>query len=615
MSLSNFIPDDIIIAISGTILHSLWQGVLISILLAVALLFVNKQSAKLRSALACVAMILFLVSSISTFTHLYNNSANETEKISALATETTVSENLSHTENDLISYSRVSAVSLYKSASQFVNNFYTEKFNYIFTFWVFGMLFLAFRMLGGFYYTQRIKHRRTIPIAVHWQQRVIRIAESLGVSKTIKLFESPFIKQPVVIGYFKPFILMPIGMITGLPQDQLEAIIAHEIAHIKRADYLLNLFQSVMEGLFFFNPAIWWFSSIIRKEREFSCDDLAIKHCGSRGALSHALLSIEELRGKSPAFSMGLIGNEKSLLGRIRRMNDDKNRNIDNQRKLFAAIMLITLFTTVILFSGASLGVEDGNADLIQPNVHLASFGSASEVPENAELVLEQSNSSSEKESNTMIEEHDSTDAHKQNGHAKAEYDIQVDLSALEDLHIEFDHQQLEESMAHLKEQLGHLKDIKFDFDFDGLQHSWPMDPADSAEFHKDMKMMKEELASLKDLKIDIKFDKEEFKESMREFKEEMKKHKKEMTNLGVEMKDLKKEMKILGAFITDVKKELVSDGHIDSVDDEVNLLLNREKMVVNDITVSELQHEKYLKLYKKHYGKELENEVNIHKH
>ena len=180
---------------------------------------------------------------------------------------------------------------------------------------------------------------------------------------------------------------------------------------------------------------------------------------------------------------------------------------------------------------------------------------------------------------------------------------------------MKFDNEAFEENMAQLGEQLSKLKEMKFNFDFnfDELHHNWPMDHADSAEFHEEMEKVKEELASLKDLKIDVEWDKEEFKESMREFKKEMKKHKKEMANLGVEMKELKKEMKILGAFLGEVKKELVVDGHMDNVNDEVEFMLSKDKMEVNGYTVSEWLHKKYLNIYKKHYGKELENEVSIH--
>ena len=298
-------------------------------------------------------------------------------------------------------------------------------------------------------------------------------------------------------------------------------------------------------------------------------------------------------------------------------MNDGKNRNVDNQRRLFALIVLISIFTTAVLFSGAAK-LENLNLSETQLNVVHASFGGTSEVPDNDELTYQQQNSSAEKpasenkEPNVETEKHDSTKTHQ---HEESEHEIHVDLSALEDLHFEFDNEAFEENMAQLGEQLSKLKEMKFNFDFnfDELHHNWPMDHADSAEFHEEMEKVKEELASLKDLKIDIEWDKEEFKESMREFKKEMKKHKKEMANLGVEMKELKKEMKILGAFLGEVKKELVVDGHIDNENDEVEFILSKDKMEVNDYTVSEWLHKKYLNIYKKHYGKELENEVSMH--
>jgi len=618
MSLNNFIPDDLIMAISGAILHSLWQGALISILLAFALLFVNKGSAKLRSALAYATMIAILGSSIITFSYLYDIDGNKLELRSGPVKKATSNYIIPPAEMNLVSYGKERAVSLYRTTSQFIGKFYSANFNIVFAFWLVGMLFLTIRMMGGYFYTQRIKQKHTAPVADRWNKTVKRIADNIGVNKAINLFESPLIKQPVVIGYFKPVILMPIGMITGLPQDQIEAIFAHEIAHIKRSDYLINLFQSAIEILYFFNPAIWWISSVVRKEREYSCDDLAVAVSENNISLANALLSMEEKDSGAPIFSVGLGVKKKSLFRRIRRMNEDKNRNIDYQRKLFTLIVLISLFTTVILFSRSSVSIEDVVSSEIQPNIAYASITAANE-----ELTPERTNSTSEqfssekKKSVTETDSQDSIKTHKHKESAKVEHDIHVDLSALEDFHVEFNHEEFEESMAKLGEELSKLKDIKFNFDFnfEELVQNWPMNHADSIEFHAEMEKVKEELASLKDLKIEIDWDKEEFKESMREFKEEMKKHKKEMASLGVEMKELKKEMKILGAFLGEVKEELVSDGHIDSINDEVEVILNKEKMEINGYTVSKWLHEKYLKIYEKHYGKKLEDEVNIHKH
>ncbi|MEN8194399.1 MAG: M56 family metallopeptidase [Bacteroidota bacterium] len=618
MSLNNFISNDLIIALSGMILHSLWQGALISLLLVVALLFVNKRSAKLRSALAYFAIVGIFVSSTITFSYLYKNNSSESEKVSVSVSEVTLNYAVPSVETSLISYGKENVTKIYNSVSQHMNKFHSANFNFIFAFWMIGMVFLAIRMMGGYFYTQRIKRKHTVPMGSRWSKLAKRIANELGVNKTISLFESPLIKQPVVIGYFKPVILMPIGMITGLPHDQIEAIIAHEIAHIKRSDYLLNLFQSAVEILFFFNPAMWWFSSIVRKEREYSCDDLAVAVSGENTTLANALLSIEEKDWGAQILGVGLGGNKKSLFRRIRRMNEEKNRNIDYQRRLFTLIVLISLFTSAILFSRSSVNMEDVVSDEIQYNENHSTIKVVDD-----ELTSERINSTSVQpavEEATLepeIENHDSTKTQEHKEHEKIEHDIHVDLSVLEDLHFEFDEEEFEANMDQLRKDLAKLKDIEFNFDFnfDELEHTWPSELEDSLEFYLEMEKVKEELASLKDLKIDIEWDKEEFKESMREFKEEMKKHKKEMANFSIEMKELKKEMKILGAFLGEVKEELVSDGYIDSIDDEVDLELSREKMKVNDETVSKELHEKYLKLYEKHYGKELEDEVNIHKH
>src|ERR1017187_9214042 len=124
--------------------------------------------------------------------------------------------------------------------------------------------------------TSQLGRRGVCAAGALWQGRGERLAARMRVSRPVTLLESCLAEVPVVMGYLRPVILMPVGLMTGLPAEQIEAILLHELAHIRRHDYLVNLLQIVVEGLVFYHPAVWWISSVMRAERENCCDDLVV---------------------------------------------------------------------------------------------------------------------------------------------------------------------------------------------------------------------------------------------------------------------------------------------------------------------------------------------------
>ena len=136
--------------------------------------------------------------------------------------------------------------------------------------------------------------------------------------RATQILQSTLVQVPVVAGYFRPVILVPMSVISGLPASQLEAILAHELAHIRRHDYLVNLLQTLLETVFFYHPAVWWLSRQIRNERENCCDDLAVGVVGSGVDYGRALLAVAELHRPSTALVLGV--RDGSLLARVRRI-------------------------------------------------------------------------------------------------------------------------------------------------------------------------------------------------------------------------------------------------------------------------------------------------------
>jgi GWxTD domain-containing protein len=191
-------------------------------------------------------------------------------------------------------------------------------------FWAAGVLFFQLRSLGGWIAARRLRFAGVCHAPGEWQQRLDGLAARLRVSKPAALLESCLADVPVVIGYARPVILMPLGLLAGLPAAQVEAILIHELAHIRRQDYLVNLMQTFVEGLLFYHPAVWWISGVIRAERENCCDDLAVAATGDARQYAAALAALEQNRWAAHEPALAATGG--SLVRRIRRLLQQPER-------------------------------------------------------------------------------------------------------------------------------------------------------------------------------------------------------------------------------------------------------------------------------------------------
>src|SRR5262249_37877326 len=140
--------------------------------------------------------------------------------------------------------------------------------------WLVGVVIFNLRHLVNWLATHRMRSRGICAAPDIWQDRLHRAAERLRVSKSVTLLESCLVQVPIVLGLLRPVILFPVGLLAGLPAGQIELILMHELAHIRRWDYAMNMIQTFIEGLMFYNPAVWWISHVIRTEREHCCDDI-----------------------------------------------------------------------------------------------------------------------------------------------------------------------------------------------------------------------------------------------------------------------------------------------------------------------------------------------------
>jgi len=184
--------------------------------------------------------------------------------------------------------------------------------------WLLGVTALSLRFAGGWLQVQRLRYHSTSPATAAVSDAVRRLSARLGLRRRVSVLRSPRVAGPLTLGWLRPAILLPASTLSGLDPRQLELVLAHELAHVRRHDYLVNLLQSVAEILLFFHPAAWWLSRRIREEREMCCDDVAVATCGDPVSLARALATLEQHRATRVGLVAAATGG--SLLVRVRRL-------------------------------------------------------------------------------------------------------------------------------------------------------------------------------------------------------------------------------------------------------------------------------------------------------
>jgi bla regulator protein BlaR1 len=217
-----------------------------------------------------------------------------------------------------------------------------------------GITIMSIKLVVDVQQLQQIRKKQVIPIDVLWEKYLQQLTEKLHIPRKVKLMVSQSLQVPVMIGFFKPLILLPMAMVNNMSEDQLEAILLHELAHIKRNDYLLNIFQSIAETILFFNPFIWWISKNIRLEREHCCDDLVISSSVQPLHYAHALVALEEYRLNSNPLAMAAADNKQHLFYRIKRIMEMKTKNLNYSQKILAILIIATGFLSIAWLNPAN---------------------------------------------------------------------------------------------------------------------------------------------------------------------------------------------------------------------------------------------------------------------
>jgi beta-lactamase regulating signal transducer with metallopeptidase domain/type II secretory pathway component GspD/PulD (secretin) len=244
---------------------------------------------------------------------------------------------------------------------------------YIVAAWLLGVLTLSVWHLGGWAHLQRLKRRIVKEADAALIETLGALAAKLKVTRPVQLAESALVQIPAVVGWLRPVILLPAAAVTGLTTQQLEALLAHELAHIRRYDYLVNMLQTIVEILGFYHPAVWWISHKIRVERENCCDDLAVNVCGDKMRYARALAEMERIRSSQPEFA--LAANGGNLFTRICRLigkGSAPKPRFNWAAALIAALLILALAipTTLAISRRRSTGTDDNTAAARAPDAN-----------------------------------------------------------------------------------------------------------------------------------------------------------------------------------------------------------------------------------------------------
>ncbi len=318
-------------SLSLTLVHFLWQGLLVAFILKSLLFIIDKNKSKLRYTLSTLAMLSNALLAVLTFTMVYpDTNAGINSYLSPIPLTSLVNELTQ--QNALLTY------------QELLPSILAYSLPYISVLWLVTIVILSSKLLIEIRNVNNLPMHSSISPSLALSVRFDELAKQIKLTKTPKLLISLKAEVPMAIGWLKPVVLLPASMVTGLNSAQLEMLILHELAHIRRHDYLVNFLQTLIELLFFFHPGVHWIGKQMRNEREYCSDDIAVQHCGDAIAYAHTLTDTASLCAKNhfhtiPTMAMAASGGD--LKERVLRLVDHHCAPTNNTSKWLAAVSLL----------------------------------------------------------------------------------------------------------------------------------------------------------------------------------------------------------------------------------------------------------------------------------
>ncbi len=328
VELSDLFGMDVLHAWSWSLLHSLWQAGLVSLVLAALLMLTKNSQAALRYQLSVIGMLSCFVLNAATFFSYFQKSV--------------LTLSFSH-QGRVATYIPVAHENhLLAQLSVFVNQHLSQ----IVFIWSLGFVLLGTKSFWHWWGDQRLLRRDTQALPSAWEIQCQALARNMHLQKTVRFRLSDKITVPCVIAFFKPVVLLPASLLLGMSPQQIEVIVLHELAHIKRHDVLLVSLQCAMKALYFFNPFVFWISAQLDQERENACDDIAVGICNNPLLYAKTLHDFAEMHSHFLSTSTALTGRKNMLQHRIKRLFVTDKPSVKSTRKLISTAILLSMGLT-----------------------------------------------------------------------------------------------------------------------------------------------------------------------------------------------------------------------------------------------------------------------------
>ena len=386
-SVDRLCSEAIVERLGWVLVHSMWQFAAVAIMAAVIAEILRRSSATARYGVLVIAMAMTVVAPCVTWIFIpasgwasalredtvaiesQPSNASEDESIGDAKLGPTGSEiamSLTGFEESKVVDFKIDEQTRRADAqplAETLTNILRPWFTWIVGGWVIGVLLCSLRPLLGWRMLRRLRRVGISPPSDEVVAALQRVSQRLGIRRAVQVLHSTLATGPLVVGYLRPVVLLPVSLVTSIPMPQLEAILAHELTHIRRHDFLINLAQTLVETLFFYHPAVWWLSRQIRIEREHCCDDLVVKVFHNTIDYGRALLAIEQFQGQRTVMALGAA--DGSLLERIRRIVEQRsmNRAEGIERGSAALLSLVSLCLLVILSTAWTSASQETNGD------------------------------------------------------------------------------------------------------------------------------------------------------------------------------------------------------------------------------------------------------------
>jgi bla regulator protein BlaR1 len=383
------ISDKIIPAFSWMLIHSLWQGLLLSIIAGAVLMLNKKAGAAYRYNFALLLFAAFAGMCAFTFVWEWRHTAS-----------TTIVQPIGGTIGENFSALFSGKAQSLRHLAKIFTGYFSANAPLIVMIWFVFFLFKSVKMIACLVYNQRIRTRQIYEPVQYWADKAAEFSEKLQIKKAVRLLQSGYVKMPVVIGHLKPIVLMPVGLMAGLPIEQVEAILLHELAHIRRNDYFINFLQNIAETIFFFNPGLLWISSILREERENCCDDIALAQTQNKRGFIEALISFKEHELYGNRYATAFPGKKNYLLRRVSRIMNTKYEVFGFGEKMLVMSGIVIL--SVVIATATVAQIKGHSIARILPVIRAVKNVQPAEVKTERKSIVLSANHSRVSHSNKM---------------------------------------------------------------------------------------------------------------------------------------------------------------------------------------------------------------------